>query len=237
MLVLIVNRNRLHLLLISILALSILFSGSLIVAKKYSDAKNAATDQEKYLILIEIDEKLLYLFKEGECIKKYPIASGKKGWPSPIGDWTIINKGDWGEGFGGRWLGLDVRWGKYGIHGTTKENTIGRSASHGCIRMYNRHIKELYDIVQVGTPVIIRNGIFGPFGTGFRDLVPGDRGADVLAVQERLKDLGYFKGYESGIYEDNLKKAISRFQKDQNLRVKHTITREDYNAMGFFEFE
>ncbi len=223
MLVLIVNRNRLHLLLISILALSILFSGSLIVAKKYSDAKNAATDQEKYLILIEIDEKLLYLFKEGECIKKYPIASGKKGWPSPIGDWTIINKGDWGEGFGGRWLGLDVRWGKYGIH--------------GCIRMYNRHIKELYDIVQVGTPVIIRNGIFGPFGTGFRDLVPGDRGADVLAVQERLKDLGYFKGYESGIYEDNLKKAISRFQKDQNLRVKHTITREDYNAMGFFEFE
>ncbi|HBR01164.1 MAG TPA: hypothetical protein DD738_00965, partial [Ruminiclostridium sp.] len=171
--VLIVNRNRLHLLLISILALSILFSGSLIVAKKYSDAKNAATDQEKYLILIEIDEKLLYLFKEGECIKKYPIASGKKGWPSPIGDWTIINKGDWGEGFGGRWLGLDVRWGKYGIHGTTKENTIGRSASHGCIRMYNRHIKELYDIVQVGTPVIIRNGIFGPFGTGFRDLVPG----------------------------------------------------------------
>ncbi|HBR01163.1 MAG TPA: hypothetical protein DD738_00960, partial [Ruminiclostridium sp.] len=61
--------------------------------------------------------------------------------------------------------------------------------------------------------------------------------ADVLAVQERLKDLGYFKGYESGIYEDNLKKAISRFQKDQNLRVKHTITREDYNAMGFFEFE
>ena len=103
MLVLIVNRNRLHLLLISILALSILFSGSLIVAKKYSDAKNAATDQEKYLILIEIDEKLLYLFKEGECIKKYPIASGKKGWPSPIGDWTIINKGDWGEGFGGRW--------------------------------------------------------------------------------------------------------------------------------------
>ena len=134
-------------------------------------------------------------------------------------------------------VGLDVRWGKYGIHGTTKENTIGRSASHGCIRMYNRHIKELYDIVQVGTPVIIRNGIFGPFGTGFRDLVPGDRGADVLAVQERLKDLGYFKGYESGIYEDNLKKAISRFQKDQNLRVKHTITREDYNAMGFFEFE
>jgi peptidoglycan hydrolase-like protein with peptidoglycan-binding domain len=68
-------------------------------------------------------------------------------------------------------------------------------------------------------------------------MAPGDRGADVLAVQERLKELGYFSGYESGIYEDDLKKAIYKFQKDHSLKIKHTLTKPDYNAMGFFEIE
>jgi hypothetical protein len=190
-----------------------------------------------YLIIIYIDEKKLYLFEDEKCIKKYPIASGKPGWPSPLGEWKIINKGEWGEGFGGHWLGLNVKWGNYGIHGTTNQGSIGRSASHGCIRMFNKDIKELYDIVHIGTPVIIKNGTFGPFGTGFKELKPGDRGADVLAVQQRLKALGYFKGYESGIYEDNLKHALHKFQADNKLTVKDVITRTDYTAMGFREFE
>jgi Uncharacterized protein conserved in bacteria len=130
-----------------------------------------------------------------------------------------------------------VPWGNYGIHGTMDESSIGGAYSHGCIRMFNEDVKELYDIVPMGTPVNIRNGPYGPFGTGFRELLPGDRGADVLAVQRRLKSLGYFKGYESGIYEDDLKTAIHKFQKDYNLEVKNTVTREDYHAMGFTEFE
>ena len=137
----------------------------------------------------------------------------------------------------GRWLGLNVRWGSYGIHGTTNQNSIGRAASHGCIRMYNKDIRELYDIVSLGTPVIIRNGPFGPFGTGFRNLRPGDRGADVLAVQEKLKTLGYFEDAVTGIYENNLKNALYEFQKDHGLKLKFTITLADYNAMGFREFE
>jgi hypothetical protein len=222
-------------LVLTFLIISLMFCSFAVI--KNSATKHTVGNKSEYLILIYIDEKTLYLFEDGKCIKEYPVATGKKDWPSPIGDWEIVNKGDWGEGFGGRWLGLNVKWGEYGIHGTTMEYSIGSSASHGCIRMFNSDIKELYDIVPIGTRVIIRNGLFGPFGTGFRDLRPGDRGADVLAVQQRLKQLGYYNGEESGIYEDDLKKALYKFQKDNNLRIKYTITYPDYKAMGFEEFE
>ncbi len=224
--------------LISLISITLVFaSGYLIYNIQNSKAKHAIKNQTEYMILVQIDEKALYLFEDGKCIKQYMIASGHPNWPSPIGNWKIISKGDWGEGFGGRWMGLNVQWGEYGIHGTIDQGSIGRAASHGCIRMFNNDVKELYDIVPIGTPVIIKNGTFGPFGTGFRDLIPGDRGADVLAVQKRLKELGYFKGYESGIYEDDLKIALIKFQKDHNLKVDNTITRNVYNAMGLIEFE
>lgn len=196
-----------------------------------------AAKQSEYSIFIEIEDKTLYLLLDGKCIRKYPIASGKKDSPSPIGYWKITDKGDWGEGFGGRWMGLDVPWGKYGIHGTTRPGSVGSAASHGCIRMYNSHVKELYRMVPAGTPVVIVNGCFGPFGRGFKDLNPGDRGADVLAVQQRMKDLGFFKGWASGIYEDDLKNAVHRFQKEKGLEVKNAITLRDYTAMGFRKFE
>ncbi|RCX13209.1 putative peptidoglycan binding protein [Anaerobacterium chartisolvens] len=205
--------------------------------KGTADNVSGASDGLDYLIFIEIEDKTLYLLQDGKCIKSYPISSGMSGLPSPLGCWSIVEKGDWGEGFGGRWMGLDVPWGKYGIHGTKQEGSVGSAASHGCIRMYKSDIRELYDTVALGTPVIIVNGTFGPFGRGFDDINPGDRGADVMAVQLRLKDLGYFKAKVSGIYNDDLKHAVHRFQKDKRLEVKNTITREDWLKMGFREFE
>jgi hypothetical protein len=41
------------------------------------------------------------------------------------------------------------------IHGTADEGLIGTPASHGCIRMKNRDVMELFDLVDVGTPVTI----------------------------------------------------------------------------------
>lgn len=237
MFVFIIKKSKFYFIFMCIAIFSILGTVGFCIFKNYSNTVHTTKKQTEYLILIQIEEKTLYLFEDEKCIKEYLIASGHPDTPSPIGDWKIVSKGDWGEGFGGRWMGLNVKWGKYGIHGTTREESIGSSASHGCIRMYKKDIKELYDIVPIGTPVIIRNGLFGPFGTGFRNLIPGDRGADVLAVQERLKDLGYFRGYVSGIYGDDLKGAIYKFQKDNNLKIKYTITLPDYNAMGFREFE
>lgn len=211
--------------------------GCSILIERVQNIKYTINNQPEYTILIEIDDKKLYLFEDSQLIEKYPIASGMRDTPSPIGTWIIKDKGKWGKGFGGHWMGLDVPWGNYGIHGTTREESIGSAASHGCIRMYNKDIRELYNIVPLGTIVIINNGPYGPFGTGFRKLKPGDRGADVLAVQERLKELFYFDGKMSGIYGEDLKNAVHRFQEDKNLKVKNTITREDYEAMGLREFE
>jgi lipoprotein-anchoring transpeptidase ErfK/SrfK len=43
----------------------------------------------------------------------------------------------------------------YGIHGTNEPESIGRSVSHGCVRLRNEDIEKLYDMVSVGTPVYI----------------------------------------------------------------------------------
>jgi len=45
---------------------------------------------------------------------------------------------------------------KYGIHGTDEPESIGKHASGGCIRMNNKQVIEIFDLVQEGTPVEIR---------------------------------------------------------------------------------
>ena len=50
---------------------------------------------------------------------------------------------------------LTIRGGEYAIHGTNQPASIGGFVSHGCIRMYNSDILELYRLVEVGTPVIV----------------------------------------------------------------------------------
>lgn len=196
------------------------------------------SDSKEYVILIHVDDKKLYLLEEGHVVKKYTIATGKSGYSSPIGDWKIVNKGkSWGKGFGARWLGLNVPWGIYGIHGTNDEGRIGQAVSHGCIRMHNRDVIELYGMVRTGMRVVIRNGPYGPFGWGFKTLQPGQRGADVLAVQKKLKELGYYEGSEDGIYGEGMKKALHEFQRERGMKVENKITHDDYDAMGFIEFD
>lgn len=91
-------------------------------------------------------------------------------------------------------MGLNVPWGQFGIHGTLNPETVGWASSHGCIRMNNNDVAELYNIVPVGTKVVIVNGSYGDFGTGFRNLKSGMYGSDVMQIQQKLKDLGFFTG-------------------------------------------
>ena len=58
--------------------------------------------------------------------------------------------------------------------------------------MNNKDAKELYKIVPVGTKVVIIDGVYGSFGNGFRNLKSGMYGADVLEIQKKLKELGFF---------------------------------------------
>jgi len=189
-------------------------------------------DYENVRILIDVDEKTLYLMDGNKLIKKYTVATGKPSTPTPLGRWKIISKARWGGGFGSRWMQIDVPWGKYGIHGTNQPSSIGYSASHGCIRMLNKDVEDLYTYVKYGTPVVIYGGLFGPFGNGARNLKPGDKGIDVVEVQRRLKMLGYYNGYIDGVYGPSMERAVNSFQKDKGLPVNRVIYYETYRAMG-----
>jgi lipoprotein-anchoring transpeptidase ErfK/SrfK len=50
-------------------------------------------------------------------------------------------------------LGLDH--GNYGIHGTNNPASVGKFVSHGCIRMYNGDVMDLYQRAHIGTEVIV----------------------------------------------------------------------------------
>ena len=50
---------------------------------------------------------------------------------------------------------LNLGWTYYRIHGIDDERKIGRKASNGCFGLYNRHVEYLYDLVDVGTQVVV----------------------------------------------------------------------------------
>jgi len=198
----------------------------------------AGSSKNPYAILVDVEESKLYLLKDGKPFKVYPCSGGKPSTPSPIGTWTIISKDTWYEGFGGRWMGFNVPWGKFGIHGTLEPWTIGHALSHGCIRMYNKDVAELYKIVPHGTKVTIVDGPYGVFGRGFRTLKSGMYGADVQAIQKRLMELGFFAGYANGHYDSpGFISAVKRWQKSQGLQPTGVLTPSMISRLGFVLME
>lgn len=194
--------------------------------------------ENKYDILIDLTESMLYLFENDELLRKYPVAQGKTNTPSPIGIWQITNKArNWGSGFGTRWMGLNVPWGAYGIHGTNKPGSIGYRASAGCFRMRNKDVEELYSFVPYKTTVVVYGGPYGSMGNSFGKLAPGDRNSQVAEVQKRLQKLDYYKGSIDGIYGEGMKAALTQFKKDKNLPANHYVDWATYKALGILSFE
>lgn len=190
-----------------------------------------------YYIFIDLDKNIMKVYYKNSLHKSYPVSSGAPSTPSPLGTWTITSKADWGEGFGGTWMGFNVPWGKYGIHGTDEPWSIGQDLSKGCIRMYNDDAAELKSYIPHGTKVTIVKGPYGPYGTGLRTLKPGDTGSDVYALQKELQELGYYTGWVDGKYGDGMKNAVKKFQKDNGITVTTTITLEFYEKIGIELFE
>lgn len=178
-------------------------------------------------IHINLDEVKMYVYKDGELIKTYPVSGGKSSTPTPLGTWKIISKDRWGEGFGGAWMGFNVPWGKYGIHGTVYPWVIGKSnTSKGCIRMKNKDVKELYKMVPYGTTVtIVYNN------RPFRTLKNGNVGSDVLEVQKALQKLGYYQSGLDGKFGAALTSAVKNFQRDNRLRMSGIVNRQTYDLI------
>ena len=181
-------------------------------------------------ILVDAHALTLTVLVDKQPFKTFPVAIGKRETPSPIGSWKIINKGRWTGGFGTRWLGLNVPWGIYGIHGTNKPWSIGRMESHGCIRMFNRDVETLYRWIKVGTPVYL----FGDPFMGRRRLLRGERGSDVFFLQKRLRQLGYYSYRPDGVFGYGTEKAVKDFQKKNQMKVTGQIGWSEYNRLRLF---
>ncbi|MBB6216462.1 lipoprotein-anchoring transpeptidase ErfK/SrfK [Anaerosolibacter carboniphilus] len=107
-----------------------------------------------YSIAIHTTARTLTLYRNGQWFKSYPVAVGKSATPTPKGTFKIVNKSiNPGGPFGVRWMGLSKP--HIGIHGTNNPSSIGKFISNGCIRMHNKDVIELYNLVPIGTTVKI----------------------------------------------------------------------------------
>lgn len=193
--------------------------------------------EEQLQIYIDLWRNELFLLNQQQIVAKYKIAPGKNETPTPVGHFKVTSKAkDWGTGFGTRWLGLDVPWGTYGIHGTNKPNLIGQNVSAGCVRMRNRDVEQLYELVPVGTPVHIDGPLTGMNEVNqFPILACGSRGSLVQLVQNRLQAAGYYQGECDGIYGKYTEMAVKEFQRNQKLPVTGYLTERDFIRLGLVE--
>lgn len=186
------------------------------------------TPQPQYRIAVDVDQRILTLRSNQTLVKKYHVAVGRPETPTPVGDWVITEKQvNPGGPFGARWMRLSVPWGGYGIHGTDNPASIGTAASHGCIRMYNEDVIELYNLVPIGTPVRIT----GTAATG-RILAEGVApGPDIEEVQRKLAVLGYYRGDIDGVYGPLTRQAVVNFQRDQGLAADGIVGPFTYQTL------
>jgi hypothetical protein len=128
-------------------------------------------------IVVHVDTNRLDLYEGFHVTRSWDVATAKPGWITPGGEWSLYQKREnppwynpaldsWGAslpavvpGGPGNPMGTRALYitapGLIRIHGTTSPDSIGRYASHGCIRMHNEQVEELYDLVPVGAKVII----------------------------------------------------------------------------------
>ena len=186
----------------------------------------------RFSITIGLDTRKLVLREDNNIIKTYNVAVGKPSTPTPIGNWKIIQKTvNPGGAFGARWMRINVPWGGYGIHGTDEPDSIGNAVSHGCVRLLNENVIELYDIVPLGTAV----DIMGIAYTGRILQIGVEPGVDIQRVQEILADIGYYTGSLDGIYGISTENAVKAFQRDFGLVADGVVGPETYEALDMME--
>jgi lipoprotein-anchoring transpeptidase ErfK/SrfK len=154
-------------------------AGASIVVANVRDKEEKAGESEK-VAKIEVDKSegiLRALDKDGSMIVFYPATVGSKEKPAPSGthqveaiaenptytynpdynfsgvktDKKFEIKAGPNNPVGTVWIDLSVE--SYGIHGTPDPATVGKTASHGCVRLTNWDVEQLSKMVAKGTPV------------------------------------------------------------------------------------
>src|SRR5437867_1244372 len=129
-----------------------------------ADPPRAARTTGQRRLVVSIPDRKLALI-ENEVVTVFPVAVGAPSSPSPTGSFTIVNRIPnptyykpgkvVGPGaanpLGTRWIGLNEKG--YGIHGTDQPHSIGFAKSHGCIRLRNKDVEQLFELVRPGDVV------------------------------------------------------------------------------------
>ena len=119
---------------------------------------------------IRLSERRVYVYSRDKVQASFPVAIGRAGWETPTGNYHVLQKIEnpaWQHPFTGeiippgtdnplgtRWIGFWTDGTNFiGFHGTPNAESVGRPASHGCIRMYGQDVTKLFELVRLGTPV------------------------------------------------------------------------------------
>jgi lipoprotein-anchoring transpeptidase ErfK/SrfK len=140
------------------------FTGVLLMAAAEALAQEKQAGAPRRIV-VSIPDRKLAVMQDGKVVKVFSTAVGAPQSPSPTGSFKIVlaleNPTWYGKGkivppgknnpIGTRWLGLSLKG--YGIHGTNAPQSIGHNVSHGCIRLRNQDVEELFRMVSEGDPV------------------------------------------------------------------------------------
>jgi lipoprotein-anchoring transpeptidase ErfK/SrfK len=136
-----------------------------------ADAPRPANAPALRRIVVSIPDHKLALIENGEIVRIYPVAVGAPVSPSPVGTFSIVSRVTnptyykpgtvVGAGpsnpIGTRWIGLSAKG--FGIHGTNQPASIGYAKSHGCIRLRNRDVEDLFERVRAGDVVELHSDL------------------------------------------------------------------------------
>ena len=131
-------------------------------------AKAVASPRIRRTVLVSIPDRKLAVLEGENVVATFSVAVGAAASPTPSGEFQIVsrvaNPTYYHPGtviptgkdnpVGTRWLGISKKG--YGIHGTNAPKSVGRAASHGCIRLRNRDMEQLFTMLRVGDAVQIR---------------------------------------------------------------------------------
>ena len=130
-------------------------------------------------VVVRVDQNKLYLYNGFKIERTFPVATAKPPWVTPAGDWIVERKAEnptWYNPAPTGWAAADplvvpggpnnpmgtralyiTAPGLIRVHGTSpsERSSIGHYESHGCIRMLNEDVEQLYPLVPVGSHVLI----------------------------------------------------------------------------------
>jgi lipoprotein-anchoring transpeptidase ErfK/SrfK len=158
-----------------IVTLVLVFSPQMLLATPQYFIQNSLTSSHAQSTRLEISlsRRRVTLYRGTTRIKSYPVAIGRPGWETPTGNfrviqmkknpiwihpWTgkAISGGHPRNPLGRYWIGFWTDGTNYiGLHGTPNPETIGRAVSHGCVRMHNRDIEQLFSQVDAETIITV----------------------------------------------------------------------------------